>query len=291
MICVTYRGRIAPSPTGHLHIGHARTFWTAYQRALTGDGTLVLRNEDLDPERSRQEYVQSFLEDLRWLGIRWAEGPDIGGPFGPYSQSERRNLYLGAWQKLVRDGYVYPCTCSRRDLLRATEAPHEGDGAGDEGPNYSGRCRPPLLLHSGPGTIDTRRSSRPAGKNWRFQVPDGEVIEFVDGKFGPQRLVAGEDFGDFLVWRRDDVPAYQLAVVVDDHCMGITEVVRGRDLLRSTARQILIYRALGWPEPEWFHCPLVLDMEGQRLAKRHDSLSLRTLRQQGVTQSTILGLP
>jgi len=286
---VSYRGRIAPSPTGYLHVGHARTFYTAFERCRARGGTLVLRDEDLDPERSREEYSRAVMQDLHWLGIRWDEGPDVGGPHAPYAQSERRELYLAAWERLYTAGLIYPCTCSRRDLMRAAQAPHEGEGGGDEGPMYPGTCRPPRTLRSRPGMEEERRYRSPAGANWRFQVPDGEAIPFTDGYFGPQRLVAGQDFGDFLVWRRDDVPAYQLAVVVDDHEMEITEVVRGRDLLVSTTRQILLYRALGYPEPAWYHCPLVLDNEGRRLAKRHDALAVRTLRQQGVTPAEVLG--
>ena len=268
-----YRGRIAPSPTGYLHLGHARTFWIAFQHAQANNGTLVLRNEDLDPDRSKPEYAQAMLEDLRWLGIHWSEGPDVGGPYGPYAQSQRRAFYLDAWRRLVASGHVYPCTCSRKDLQRAAQAPHEGTQPADEEPIYPGTCRP------SPNAPPITPPDSPAGRNWRFRVPDGEAIEFNDGHFGPQRLIAGRDFGDFLVWRRDDVPAYQLAVVVDDHLMRITEVVRGQDLLVSTARQILLYRALGWTPPDWYHCPLVTDAEGRRLAKRHDALSIRTLRQ------------
>lgn len=266
---LTYRGRIAPSPTGLLHLGHAATFWTAYQRALANGGTLVFRNEDLDPQRSRPEFASAMIEDLRWFGIEWQEGPDVGGQCAPYQQSLRREFYLEAWRELVERGFVYPCTCSRKDLASAAQAPHDTD---DE-PIYPGKCRPT----SG---VRVERDS-PAGMNWRFRVPDSESIVFEDGNLGMQVYVAGEDFGDFLVWRRDDVPAYQLAVVVDDHAMGITEVVRGQDLLKSTARQILLARALGYNIPRHYHCPLVRDEWGERLAKRHDALSLRILREQG----------
>lgn len=284
-----YRGRIAPSPTGLLHAGHARTFWTAYTRAREAGGTLVLRNEDLDPQRSKAEFANAMLEDLDWLGIHWHEGPDVGGTFGPYSQSARREQYLKVWKLLLERGFLYPCTCSRRELSGIAQAPHEGAGTvlrleGDEGPMYPGTCRP-----KGKPDVSQRHSS-PAGANWRFRVPDGEVVAFEDGYFGPQRFVAGEDFGDFPVWRRDDVPAYQLAVVADDNAMEITEVVRGADLLLSTARQILIYRALGWKEPQWFHCPLVLDERGERLAKRHDALAIRTFRERGKTPEEVRGL-
>ncbi len=284
-----YRGRIAPSPTGYLHSGHARTFWIAAQRAHSHHGTLILRNEDLDPDRSKPEYVHAMLEDLRWLGFQWSEGPDVGGPDAPYSQSQRRHFYLDAWRTLVSTGHVYPCTCSRKDLQSAAQAPHEGPQPADEEPIYPGTCRPGTYRPS-PNSPPIQPPESPAGLNWRFRVPDGEAIEFTDGHFGPQRHIAGRDFGDFLVWRRDDVPAYQLAVVVDDHLMRITEVVRGQDLLVSTARQLLFYRALGWTAPDWYHCPLVTDSEGRRLAKRHDALSIRTLRQQGKTPQQVLGL-
>jgi glutamyl-tRNA synthetase len=282
---VAYRGRIAPSPTGLLHLGHARTFWAAYERAA--GGTLILRNEDLDPERSKAEYARAMIEDLRWMGIQWQEGPDVGGPVGPYGQSERRGFYLEVWQRLLAGGWLYPCRCSRKELSRIAQAPHDdpnvGRMEGDEGPMYPGTCR----LEREAAARLAERYAEPAGMNWRFRVPDGEAVTFEDGHFGPQRFVAGEDFGDFAVWRRDDVPAYQLAVVADDHAMGITEVVRGADLLLSTARQILLYRALGWAEPRWFHCDLVRDARGERLAKRHDALAIRALRDQGWTPEAV----
>ena len=220
-----YRGRLAPSPTGLLHIGHAGTFWTAYQRSLAQGGTLVFRNEDLDPQRSKLKFAEAMIEDLRWLGIRWQEGPDVGGPFAPYEQSRRREFYLAAWRKLRDRGFIYPCTCSRKDLALAAAAPNEGD---DE-PLYPGRCRDKIG--------EASQHDTPAGVNWRFRVANGEAITFDDLHLGLQRFVAGQDFGDFVVWRRDDVPAYQLAVVADDAAMHITEVVRGADLLKSTARQ------------------------------------------------------
>jgi glutamyl/glutaminyl-tRNA synthetase len=263
-----YRGRLAPSPTGLLHLGHARTFWVAAQRAIQHNGTLVLRNEDLDPQRCRTEFAQAMLEDLRWLGIVWQEGPDSGGSFGPYAQSERRAYYLEAWRRLRDREDIYRCTCSRKDLAAAAGAPNDLD---DE-PIYPGTCR---------ARHDKESRDDPAGANWRFRVPDGAAVEFVDLHLGQQRFVAGKDFGDFVVWRRDDVPSYQLAVVADDAAMRITEVVRGADLLKSTARQMLLCRALGFPIPEHYHCDLVRDTSGVRLAKRHDALSIRTLREQG----------
>jgi glutamyl/glutaminyl-tRNA synthetase len=270
-----YRGRLAPSPTGLLHLGHARTFLIAARRATDHHGSLVLRNEDLDPQRSRSEFVEAMIEDLRWLGIRWNEGPDCGGPYDPYSQSERRAFYLAAWRTLRDAGAIYPCTCSRRELADAATAPNDTD---DE-PIYPGRCR---------RRSDAAQFAAPAGINWRFRVPDGERIEFTDLNLGPQSYVAGNDFGDFLIWRRDNVPAYQLAVVVDDAAMQITEAVRGADLLKSTARQLLLMRALGYTVPAYYHCELLRDSEGKRLAKRHDALSIRTLRERGMTPPDVI---
>src|SRR5882757_10813769 len=164
----SYRGRLAPSPSGLLHVGHARTFWIAAQRAIQNRGTLVLRNEDLDPQRSRPEFVGVMIDDLRWLGIRWSEGPDCGGPHGPYSQSERRNFYLDAWRRLRDGGFIYPCSCSRRDLAQAASAPNDNDNDDEsdsnDGPIYPGRCR---------GRTDADSFTEPAGVNWRFRVPDG----------------------------------------------------------------------------------------------------------------------
>lgn len=272
-----YRGRLAPSPTGLLHIGHARTFWIAAQRAADHCGTLLLRNEDLDGQRSRAEYVRAMLEDLHWLGIHWSEGPDCGGPCSPYSQSERQGHYLDAWRQLRDGGFIYACRCSRKDLAQSASAPNDTD---DE-PIYPGTCR---------DRDDAHAFANPAGVNWRFRVPNCERVAFDDLNLGAQSYIAGGDFGDFLVWRRDDVPAYQLAVVVDDAAMHITEVVRGADLLKSTARQLLLLRALGLAPPKYFHCQLVRDNAGVRLAKRHDALSIRHLREAGFTPQEVLNM-
>jgi len=280
-----YRGRLAPSPTGLLHLGHARTFWIAAQRAIEHHGTLILRNEDLDRQRSRAEFAGAMIEDLRWLGIHWNEGPDCGGEYGPYAQSERRAYYLQAWRSLRNAGFLYPCTCSRKDLAQSANTPNDTDNDNDndtdDEPIYPGTCRE--RNHAG-------AFAEPAGVNWRFRVPDDTVVEFADLNLGGQRYVAGRDFGDFLVWRRDDVPAYQLAVVVDDEAMRITEVVRGADLLKSTARQLLLIRALRYAVPNYFHCELVRDSAGMRLAKRHDALSLRQMRENGLTPARVLKL-
>lgn len=260
----TYVGRLAPSPTGLLHLGHARTFWTAQQRADAARGVLLLRNDDLDQARCRPEFVAAMQEDMRWFGLRW-EGEMV-------SQSERIPLYRAALARLHAAGCIFPCSRSRKDVLAASSAPHEGD-ENDE-PLYPVEFRPPAGTPLPPLTD-------PIAVNWRFRVPDDETLQFTDNHFGPQQAVAGRDFGDFLVWRKDDAPSYQLACVVDDAAMGVTEVVRGADLLKSTFRQLLLYRALGLTAPAFFHCPLVTDDQGVRLAKRHDALSLRALREQG----------
>jgi glutamyl-tRNA synthetase len=273
-----YRGRLAPSPTGLLHLGHARTFWIAARRAREAGGTLVLRSDDLDAVRFRLDFAESMIEDLRWLGLVWTEGPDVGGPHAPYCQSQRRAHYRAALEQLHAAGRIYPCSRSRRDVIEAAGAPHEG-GADDE-PVYPAEFRPPAgspLPNLG-GTISV---------NWRLRVDDGDELAFEDALAGPQRAVAGRDFGDFLVWRKDDTPSYQLACAVDDAAMGITEVVRGADLIRSTFRQLLVYRALGLAAPKFCHCPLMTDANGVRLAKRHDALSLRSLRAQGATPESL----
>ena len=257
----------------------------AARRAAERGGQLILRNEDLDSERTRPEFVEAMMEDLRWLGISWSEGPDYGGPVGPYTQSERRGFYLQAWRKLRDSGMIYPCTCSRKDVELAAGAPN---GLDDE-PVYPGSCRPARIVAGAARLRQTAEAAvtgsepyaDPRGANWRFRIADGEEVCFTDLHLGPQRFVAGRDFGDFIVWRRDDVPAYQLAVVVDDAAMGITEVVRGADLLKSTARQILLFRALGLAAADFYHCDLVRNSNGVRLAKRHDALSIRKLRQLG----------
>ena len=291
-----YIGRLAPSPTGLLHLGHAATFWTAYTRAREHHGTLLLRHEDLDPHRSRADFAAAMLEDLTWLGIEWT--PPI------ITQSQRLPLYREALDRLLRTGLIYPCRCSRQDLARMAHAPH--DDHSPQHPNeseattdervYPGPCRPrleaplPQNRHPEAQPKDPLLSPAPTFRpntNYRFRVPDGETVAFEDRNLGPQSFTAGKDFGDFLIWRKDGVPSYQLACVVDDAAMRITEVVRGRDLLKSTARQILLQRALGLPTPAYFHTRLLTDAAGIRLAKRHDALALRTLRERGLTPADV----
>lgn len=257
-------GRLAPTPTGLLHAGHALTFSVAHRRAREAKGRLLLRIEDLDPHRCREEFVQAALEDLLWLGLAW-DGD-------PIRQSARRMAHLEAWRRLRDGGFIYPCSRSRREV--STLAPHS------EEPVFPKEWRAPV--------DDARNYETPTGVNWRFRVPDGRVVVFSDQRLGENQKTALVDFGDFLVWNRDDIPAYELAVVVDDMAAGVTEVVRGVDLLTSTARQILLYEALGGSAPGWFHCPLVCDDDGRRLAKRSGSQSLRELRGSGMAPGEVL---
>jgi len=274
------RGRLAPTPTGLLHVGHARTFALAAERARREGGTLVYRTEDLDASRCRPEFAAAAIADVRWLGLDWQEGPDLGGPCGPYVQSERLPWFAEVWRRLQASGAIYPCDKSRKDVARSLTAPHAED---DAEPIFPADLRPALGLG--------RELTAPGASNWRFRVPDGETIAFDDALRGPQAFVAGRDFGDFLIWRKDGFPAYELAVVADDHAMGITEVVRGADLLLSTARQLLLYRALGWTGPTWAHAPLIVDADGRRLAKRTAGLSIRELRAAGRTPAEVLTAP
>jgi glutamyl/glutaminyl-tRNA synthetase len=282
------RGRLAPTPTGFLHIGHARTFAVAAARA--GSAGLVLRIEDLDRPRCREEFCEAAIEDLRWLGLAWSEGPDVGGPHASYRQSERTAWYLEIWRRLEAAGVIYPSPHSRRDVDEAATAPHESQPreAGvdarngvDAEPIFPPNLRP----------VAWDRAAAPGNVAWRFRVPDGRVIEFDDALAGRVRRTAGVDFGDFVVWRRDDLPAYELAVVADDHAMEIAEVVRGEDLLTSTARQLLLYEALGWAAPAFCHVPLVRDAEGRRLAKRTGGLAIRDLRGRGLSPADVLSTP
>jgi len=273
------RGRFAPSPTGRLHIGNARTALLSWLASRAAGGAYLMRVEDLDGPRVRPGLEARILEDLRWLGLDWDEGPDVGGAAGPYRQSERLPLYAAALERLRAARLVYPCFCSRAEIAAAGQAPH---GPSDEGPRYPGTC-----AALSPDEVARRASRRrPA---WRFRVPPGRV-SFEDGVHERQEVDVAEEVGDFVVARADGIPAYQLAVVVDDAAMGVTDVVRGDDLLPSTARQILLYRALGLAPPRFAHVPLVVGEDGARLAKRHGALSLAELRERGVDPRAVVAL-
>jgi glutamyl-tRNA synthetase len=273
------RGRFAPSPTGPLHLGNARTALVSWLAARSAGGAYLMRVEDLDAPRVRPGLEARILAELRWLGLDWDEGPDVGGPAGPYRQSERRPRYAEALERLRARGHVYPCFCSRAEIAAAAQAPH---GPGDDGPRYPGTC-----AALGPEELARRSASRPPA--WRFRVRPGPVL-FDDGIHGAQAVDVAAATGDFVVARADGVPAYQLAVVVDDAAMDVTDVVRGDDLLASTARQLLLYEALGLRPPRFAHVPLVLGEDGARLAKRHGALSVGDLRERGADPAAVVAL-
>src|SRR4051794_9775413 len=269
-------GRLAPSPTGGLHLGHARTFLIAWLSARSRGGRMIYRVEDLDATRARLPAIEEALVDLGWLGLDWDEGPDRGGPSHPYVQSWRKSAYETSLERLKSADLVYPCTCTRSDIERAASAPHPED----EGPTYPGTC-------SGRTAADAEGlGDRPFA--WRFRVPPGP-ISWADRFRGEVRLDPARLGGDFVVARAGVGPSYQLAVVHDDATMGVTEVIRGDDLMPSTPRQILLYRALGWEPPRFGHVPLAVGPDGRRLAKRDGSLKLATLRESGVDPARLVG--
>ena len=274
------RGRFAPSPTGALHLGNARTALLAWLHARAAGGAFAMRVEDLDFGRVRPGVMQTQLDELRWLGLDWDEGPDVGGPHAPYVQSERMPLYEAALRRLAERGVLFECACSRRDIAAAASAPH----AGEEGPRYPGTCRERLVDPAAPSLLAHGRSAVAL----RMRVEPGDIC-FDDLLMGPRCFDPSAETGDFVVRRKDGAPAYQLAVAVDDDAMRITHVVRGGDLLSSTARQLLVYRALGLPEPRFLHVPLMLGDDGERLAKRHGSVSLGELRARGIPPERVAG--
>jgi len=276
------RGRLAPSPTGALHLGNARTFLIAWLHARRHGGRVVLRMEDLDHPKVKPGTAQAALADLRWLGLDWDEGPDVGGPCEPYVQTARRPHYRQALQRLREQGLVYPCVCSRRDVEAGQSAPQMGE----DGLAYDGACRG--LFASYEAAVAALPPDRAPA--WRFQAPAGGETQFIDGFHDLQRERVAETIGDFVIARDPDGAGYMLAVVVDDAAMGITEVVRGDDLLAATHRQLLLYRALGLDPPRFVHVPLVVSADGRRLAKRHGDTRLAAIRAAGVSSATVVGV-
>jgi glutamyl-tRNA synthetase len=273
------RGRYAPSPTGRLHLGNARTALVAWLDARSRGGAFVMRIEDLDRARVPAGAEQGVLDDLGWLGLDWDEGPDRGGPYAPYRQSERGARYDAAIEQLLAAGRAFPCACSRADVARATQAPHDAD---EDGPRYPGICR-----GLAPDDVRARAAAQGRAPAIRF-AGDGERVDFVDEIHGAVPAdAAGVD--DFVLRRADGTAAYQLAVVVDDDAMAVTRVVRGDDLLRSTPRQLALYRALRLPPPAYAHVPLVLTPSGERLAKRTRPAAVADLRARGVTPAAVIG--
>lgn len=279
-------GRMAPSPTGLLHLGNAWSFLLAWLAARAMGGRVILRHEDIDPDRSRQFWRDAIEYDLHWLGLDWDEGPGRGGPGSPYRQALCGALYEGVLERLRRKGLVYPCFCTRRELRSLAGAPHgAADGLGDAGAAYPGTCR----------NLSTEERSRMEAEGrhaaLRLRCPDGEQgrITFHDLMLGQQSMTLAECGGDFALRRSDGVWAYQLAVVADDMRMGVTQVVRGADILPSTPRQLLLYQLLKGDPPVFAHIPLLYDSQGGRLAKRHKSLSISRLREQGIRPEAVVG--
>ena len=266
---MSYRGRFAPSPTGDLHLGSAAAALFCAAAARRAGGALVLRVEDLDTGRVVAGKAEAIVDDLRWLGITWQEGPDVGGACGPYVQSERRARYEAAIDALAARGLAYLCDCSRAEIARVASAPH----AGDEGPRYPGTCRP----HG----MTARAFRRPPAVRLAVPEDDRARVAVDDAVLGTLHEHVGEVTGDFVLRRGDGVFAYQLAVVVDDLAMGVTEVVRGADLAASAPRQALLATLLGGAPPRFVHVPLLLGPEGARLAKRAAGITLRDQRAQG----------
>lgn len=267
-------GRFAPSPTGRMHLGNAFTALLSWLSARSRGGRWILRIEDLDPQRSKPEYAGMIEDDLLWLGLDWDEGGVSGaGPHAPYRQSLRGALYRECLGRLEAAGLTYPCTCTRADIM-ATQAPHQSDGR----IVYPGTCRPAA---GAPPSVPERPHAV------RLMV-SGEEIGFTDGICGPQRFNLADECGDFVLRRADGAWAYQLAVVADDALMGVTEVMRGRDLLLSAAQQLYLYRLLGFASPRFAHLPLIVNERGQRLSKRDASQGMNCLREHN-TPAGLLG--
>lgn len=292
-------GRLAPSPTGAQHVGNARTYLIAWLSLRSRGGRVILRIEDIDSPRVKPWATQQAMDDLRWLGLDWDEGPDIGGQQAPYVQTERVERYREALRRLIEErppwartltpgpsaggrgeqepgSWVYPCTCTRTDIAEAASAPHQGQ----EGPIYPGTC-------AGRSPREAETLSTPFA--WRFRTRD-HTLQLHDLFAGEVSCNPARELGDFVIGKKDGTPAYQLAVVVDDHEMGVTEVCRGDDLLPSAFRQLELYSALGWEPPRFMHVPLVIGPDGRRLAKRHGDTRISLLREKGIPAERLLGL-
>jgi glutamyl-tRNA synthetase len=271
------RGRYAPSPTGFLHLGNARTALAAWLHTRSGGGEFVLRIEDLDSQRSKPEFIKANIAELRWLGLDWDEGPDVGGKYAPYLQSQRFELYQIALETLQYNGHLFECYLSRKDLQEVSSAPHEKMSLYGERERKSNE------------QIKNQKQQEGKTPSLRFRVPD-KTIRLEDSICGLQLFSALHEVGDFVVKRADGEWAYQLAVVVDDIAMNITEVMRGEDLLKSTVAQLLLYEALGATPPTFAHVPLLADETGSRMSKRKGSLTLTSLKESGVKPERLVGL-
>ena len=267
------KGRFAPTPSGRMHLGNVFSALIAWLSAISRGGSVALRIEDLDPRAHDRRAADLIMEDLDWLGLSWDEGP--------YYQSERGELYRDAIAQLKREGLTYPCFCTRSEL-HAASAPHASDGTYV----YQGTCR-----DLSPQEVTERARLRPPST--RLRVPDAHdpagIVTFDDLCYGPHQELLARDCGDFLIRRSDGVMAYQLAVVVDDGLMGISEVVRGCDLLGSTARQIYLAGLLGLTPPRFGHVPLLMSPDGRRLSKRDHDLDLGAIRDRGVSPRRVIG--
>ena len=269
-------GRLAPSPTGAQHVGNARTYLLAWLSIRRAGGRVILRIEDIDSPRVKAWAVEQAIEDLQWLGLDWDEGPGQEMSSAPYVQTARLAHYRDALEQLKQANQIYPCTCSRADVAAAASAPH----VGQEGPVYPGTC-----AHRTPADAEALTGQ---AFSWRFRT-DSQTVSFVDLVAGQQPCQLATELGDFVICKQDGTPAYQLAVVHDDHTMGVTEVLRGDDLIPSTFRQLALYDFFGWQPPQFAHVPLVVGEDGRRLAKRHGDTRLQTLRSAGVSPETLVG--
>ena len=277
-------GRLAPSPTGALHLGNARSFLAAWLSARSQGGTLILRIEDIDSPRVKPWAVDATIADLQWLGLDWDSDDSIGSvscsgaSFGAYTiQSQRLDFYQTFLSKLIDEQKVYACSCSRSDVAAAASAPHESPTKALDGIVYPGTCRSKAL-----------QPSQQEKFCWRWRLDEAQD-RFTDGYRADTRISPKRQLGDFVVAKQDGTPAYQLAVVIDDHAMGVDEVVRGDDLIYSTFRQRDIYRHFGWQIPKYFHLPLIVGPDGKRLAKRHGDTRLAHFKEQSITPQQVTG--